>query len=79
MHLSYSDFQCFVPIPNFGFLGFCLAEVDVANSLPFQSVSKESGRFLRADVESLSLTEQESGAAPELKPSQTVYLDFTRV
>jgi len=37
--------------------------VDVASSLPFQSVSKETGRFLRVDVESLSLTSQESGAA----------------
>lgn len=46
---------------SFFLLVMACVEVDVANSLPFQSVSKESGRFLRADVESLSLTEQESG------------------
>ena len=40
---------------------FC--QVDVASSLPFQSVSKETSRFLRVDVESLSLTSQESGVA----------------
>lgn len=46
---------------SFFLLVIASVEVDVASSLPFQSVSKETGRFLRVDVESLSLTSQESG------------------
>eukprot|EP00435_Cladocopium_sp_Y103_P042108 s410_g11.t1 len=46
---------------SFFLLVIACVEVDVAGSLPFESVSKETGRFLRVDVESLSLTSQESG------------------